>query len=262
MEDTHKPIVPRILYLKAQERLKEIHGSSPRYGKKRQGELACRNFYKKKIVCGDCGATMYLIKSASDAADFVCGRHQTKKTCSRKSTAENAVNDEVLRVIRLHMNVYVDSMEMLRRMNRKAESMQKYDALTKEIQKLHSEMETLAMHRHELYEHYAERLIDAEQYEAFAAKDAAKEKELRKKIGEATEYRRKYDKNYCASKDWEAAIEKYRNIRHLTKNMVDVFVEKVEIFSAGKVTVHLTYDGMLEELVEYTEKREAAENGK
>ena len=262
MEGTHEPIVPRELYLKAQERLKEIHGNSPRYGKKNEGELACRNFYKKKIVCGDCGATMYLIKSTNGTANFVCGRHLTKKTCSRKGISENAVNDEVLRVIRLHMNVYVDSMEMLRRMNRKAESMQKYDVLTREIWKLHHDMESLVVRRQQLYEHYAERMIDAEQYEAFAGRDAAKEKELRKRIGEITEYQKKYDKNYCASKDWEAAIEKYRNIRHLTKKMVDAFVEKIEIFSAGEVAVHLVYDDMLDELVEYTKEREAAENGK
>lgn len=262
VEDTHEPIVPRALYLKAQERLKEIHGRSPKYGKKNQGELACRNFYKKKIVCGDCGATMYLIKNPSGTTNFVCGGHQTKKGCSRKSVSESAVNDEALRVIRTHMNVYVDSMEMLRRMNRKTESMKKYDVLSKEIQRLHHDMEKVAAHRQQLYEDYAERLIDAEQYGAFADKAAAEETELRKRIGEVTEYQRKYDRNYCANRDWEAAIEKYRNIRHLTKKMVDAFVEKIEIFSEGKVAVHLVYDDMLHELVTYTKEREAADNGK
>lgn len=262
VEDTHDPVVPRALYLKAQERLKEIHGSSPKYGKKNGGELACRNFYKKKIVCGDCGATMYLIKNTSGAASFVCGNHQTRKSCNRKSVLETAVNDEVLRVIRVHMNVYTDSMEMLKRMNRKTESMEKYDVLTKEIRRLHGKMEKLAAHRQQLYEDYAERLIDAEQYEAFAEKDAAEEKELRQKIGEITEYQRKYDKNYCASRDWEAAVEKYRNTRHLTKKMVDAFVEKIEIFSAGRVAVHLVYDGMLQELETYTREREAESHGK
>ena len=140
--------------------------------------------------------------------------------------------------------------------------MKKYDVLGKEIRKLHHEMEKLAAHRQQLYEDYAERLIDAGQYEAFAEKDAAAEVELRKRISEITEYQRKYDRNYCAGQDWEAAINKYRNIRHLTKKMVDAFVEKIEIFSGGKVTVHLIYDDMLEELVAYTGEREAADNGK
>ena len=262
VEDTHEPVVPRVLYLKAQERLKQIHENSPKYGKKNEGELACRNFYKKKIVCGDCGATMYLIKNPSGTTDFVCGGHQTKKGCTRKSVSESAVNDEVLRIIRVHMNVYVDSVEMLRRMNRKAENMRKYDVLSKEIRKLHHDMEKVALHRQRLYEDYAERLIDAEQYEAFAERDAAEEAGLRRRINEVTEYQKKYDRNYCADTDWESAIEKYRNTRHLTKKMVDAFVGKIEIFSKGKVTVHLLYDDMLDELVAYTKEREAEENGK
>ena len=261
VENTHEPIVPRVLYLKAQERLKEIHKNSRNYGRKNEGALSCRNFYKKKAVCGDCGASMYLIKSSSGTANFVCGGHLTKKGCSRKSISENALNDEVLRVIRIHMNVYVDSLEMLKRMNRKADSMKKYDVLSKEIQKLHHEMEKLAAHRQQLSEEYAERLIDAGQYETFAEKDAAVEVELRQRIDEVTEYQKRYDKNYCASRDWEAVINKYRNIRHLTKKMVDAFVEKIEIFSAGKVTVHLIYDDMLEKLVAYTKEREAEDDG-
>ena len=113
----------------------------------------------------------------------------------------------------------------------------------------------------QLYEDYAERLIDAGQYEVFANKDATAEAELRKRISEITENKKKYDRNYCADVDWEAAIEKYRNIRHLTKKMVDAFVEKIEIFSAGEVTVHLVYDDMLEELVAYTKEREAGDHG-
>ena len=122
-------------------------------------------------------------------------------------------------------------------------------------------MEKLAAHRQQLYEDYAERLIDAGQYETFAEKDAAVEVELRQRIDEVTEYQKRYDKNYCASRDWEAVINKYRNIRHLTKKMVDAFVEKIEIFSAGKVTVHLIYDDMLEKLVAYTKEREAEDDG-
>ena len=123
-------------------------------------------------------------------------------------------------------------------------------------------MEKVAAHRQRLYEDYAERLIDAEQYEVFADKDAAEEADLRKRINEVTEYQKKYDRNYCADRDWEAAIEKYQNIRHLTKKMVDAFVDKIEIFSAGEVTVHLVYDDMLKELVAYTKEREAADHGK
>lgn len=262
VENTHEPVVSRVLYLKAQERLKEIHKLSAKYGKANEGVLAGRNFYKKKIVCGDCGGTMYLYKNKNGDGYFVCGSHQRKKICTRKTISENAVNDEVLRVIRMHMNAYTDSVAMLERMNRKTESMQKYDVLTQEINKLHRELEKLMQHREQLYEDYAERLIDAGQYEAFADRDAQSETKLREQIAEITEYREKYDRNYCVSQDWKAVIDRYRNIRHLTKNMVEAFVEKIEVFDGGKIAVHLVYDDMLVKLSDYVKEREEEDNGR
>lgn len=262
VENTHEPVVSRVLYLKAQERLKEIHKSSAKYGKTNGGALADRNFYKKKMVCGDCGGTMYLHKRTNGDGYFVCGSHLTKKICTRKSISENAVNDEVLRVIRTHMNAYTDSVSMLERMNRKTQSIQKYDVLTQEINKLHRELEKLMQHREQLYEDYAERLIDAGQYETFADMDAKSETKLRERIAEITEYREKYDRNYCVSQDWKAVIDRYRNIRHLTKNMVEAFVEKIEVFDGGKIAVHLVYDDMLVKLSDYVKEREAEDNGR
>lgn len=50
-------------------------------------------------------------------------------------------------------------------------------------------------------------------------------------------------------------INKYRNTRTLTKEMVKAFVEKIEIHESGSITVHLVYDDMLEELRKYAKER-------
>ena len=52
-------------------------------------------------------------------------------------------------------------------------------------------------------------------------------------------------------------INKYRNTRTLTKEMVNAFVEKIEIHESGSITVRLVYDDMLEELRKYAKEREA-----
>lgn len=43
----------------------------------------------------------------------------------------------------------------------------------------------------------------------------------------------------------------------LTKEMVNAFVEKIEIHESGSITVRLVYDDMLEELRKYAKEREA-----
>lgn len=43
----------------------------------------------------------------------------------------------------------------------------------------------------------------------------------------------------------------------MTKDMIDAFVENIEISSGGAITVHLVYDDMLEELRRYAKERKA-----
>jgi polyhydroxyalkanoate synthesis regulator phasin len=66
-----------------------------------------------------------------------------------------------------------------------------------------------------------------------------------------------YEKNFHTEEEWENLINKYRNTRTLTKDLVDAFVEKIEISADKSITVHLVYDDMLEELRRYAKEREA-----
>lgn len=64
-------------------------------------------------------------------------------------------------------------------------------------------------------------------------------------------------KIFTQRKNGETLINKYRNTRTLTKEMVNAFVEKIEIHESGSITVRLVYDDMLEELRKYAKEREA-----
>lgn len=53
------------------------------------------------------------------------------------------------------------------------------------------------------------------------------------------------------------SYESEKNRETLTKEMVNAFVEKIEIHESGSITVRLVYDDMLEELRKYAKEREA-----
>lgn len=159
------------------------------------------------------------------------------------------------------MNVYLDKVAMIRRLNKKQENIAKYDIFGKEIKRYHKELESLAVNKEKLYEDYVSHIIDAEQYETFKEQDSIKEKELKAKIEELSEYRAGYSINFHTDKEWENIIDTYRNKRKLTKKMVDAFVEKIEIDRNKSVHIHLYYDDMLKKLANYANEREAG-NGK
>ncbi len=104
-------------------------------------------------------------------------------------------------------------------------------------------------------------IIDVEQYKVFKEQDGVKERSLRARIVELSEYRAGYSINFQTDKEWEKVIDAYRDKRKLTKKMVDAFVEKIEVGADRRLTVHLYYDDMLEKLAAYAKERGAG-NGK
>lgn len=257
IEDTHEPVVSKEVFEKAQremERRKASHKASKSPGKY---SVADRNFFGNKIVCADCGKTMYLQRSGNDKAVFNCGSHLLKKQCSSHRVYDTDIYDQVLKVIHTHMNVYLDKVEMIRRMNQRQESIARYDVFGKEIRKCHKELEKLAADKERLYEDYVCHIIDAEQYESFKERDAIREKELKERIDELSEHKAGYSINFHTDREWEEVIDAYRDKRKLTKKMVDAFVEKIEVNADRSIKIHLVYDDMLKELVCYAKEREA-----
>lgn len=257
---THEPVVPAEVYEQAQEemeRRKERRRKPKNPGKY---SVADRNFFKEKIVCADCGKTMYLQRYGRSGAVFNCGSYVLKKQCSSHRIHDTDVYGQVLKVIHTHISVYLDRVEMIRRLNRRQESMEKYDAIGREIRRCHKELEKLAGNRERLYEDYVSRLIDAEQYECFRERDAAREKELQARLEELSADRTGYSADFRTDGEWEKVIDAYRNKRVLTKKMVDAFVEKIEVCADHSLKIRLVYDDMLRELAGYAGER-AAEYG-
>jgi DNA invertase Pin-like site-specific DNA recombinase len=257
VEDTHEPVVSKEMFEKVQkemERRKAEHKTAKSPGKY---SVADRNFFGNKIVCADCGKTMYLQRSGPDKAAFNCGSHMLKKNCSSHRVHDTDVYDKVLKVIHTHMNVYIDKVDMIRRMNERQESIARYDILGKEIRKCHKELNKLAANKERLYEDYVSHIIDAEQYESFKEQDAIREEELKARIEEISEHRAGYAIDFHTDKEWEKVIDTYRHKRKLTKKMVDAFVEKIEVNEDRSINIHLVYDDMLKELVCYAKEREA-----
>lgn len=257
VENTHEPLVAKDVFEKAQgemERRKAEHKAAKSPGKY---SVAARNFFGSRIVCADCGKTMYLQRSGSDKAAFNCGSHILKRQCLSHRIYDTDVYDQVLKVIHTHMNVYLDKVEMIRRLNQRQESIAQYDIFGKEIRKCHKELEKLAAGRERLYEDYVCHMIDAEQYEGFKERDAAREKELKERIEELSGHRAGYSINFRTDREWEKVIDAYRDKRKLTKKMVDAFVEKIEVNADRSIKIHLVYDDMLKELVCYAKEREA-----
>lgn len=260
VENTHEGVVSREIFDKAQEEMKrrnEVPIKNP--GMYKAADL---NLFRGRIKCADCGNTMYLqTHDCGKSLHYVCGGHVLKKTdCSTHYVDAYAVYDETFRVIHAHMNVYTDTVEMIRRLNSRIATIARYDVITREVVRIQTELKKLNSRKSQLYEDYSTGLIDEEQYVEFKERDAKREVRLKARLDEMLNRQAQNDRNYHTDKEWEQIIEKYRCKRKLTKPMVDAFVDSILIENDGSIDVHLRYDDMLEKLVTLAKAKEAGDD--
>ena len=118
--------------------------------------------------------------------------------------------------------------------------MKKYDVYEKAITRQRRELEKVNRKFSELYGDYSEHLINESEYLTLKQQYLLKSEAVKKEIDE----------------DWENLINKYLKCRKLNKELADAFVDKVQVFEDGRISVNLVYDDCLEELLQVKNKRE------
>lgn len=257
VENTHEPLVDKETFEKAQERAKEISDAyfAKEFTKHPPNE---KNLLKGKIVCGDCGKGMRLSPRTTKSYVYFCGTFSDgiNPACSRHKIDQEDVNKAVFAQISNHMRCCIDALRVIRELNARSSGLKKYDVYEKAITRQRRELEKVNRKFSELYGDYSEHLINESEYLTLKQQYLLKSEALKKEIDNLLVSQNLYSKNYKIDEDWENLINKYLKCRKLNKELADAFVDKVQVFEGGRISVNLVYDDCLEELLQVKNKRE------
>ena len=166
------------------------------------------------------------------------------------------VNNAVFAQISNHMRCCIDALRVIRELNARSSGLKKYDVYEKAITRQRRELEKVNRKFSELYGDYSEHLINESEYLTLRQQYLLKSEALKKEIDNLLISQNLYSKNYKIDADWENLINKYLKCRKLNKELADAFVDKVQVFEGGRISVNLVYDDCLEELLQVKNKRE------
>lgn len=255
--DSDEPLVDKETFEKAQERVKEISDAyfAKEFTKHPPNEM---NLLKGKIVCGDCGKGMRLSPRTTKSYVYFCGTFSDgiNPACSRHKIDQEEVNKAVFAQISNHMRCCIDALKVIRELNARSSGLKKYDVYEKAITRQRRELEKVNRKFSELYGDYSEHLINESEYLTLKQQYLLKSEALKKEIDNLLVSQNLYSKNYKIDEDWENLINKYLKCRKLNKELADAFVDKVQVFEDGRISVNLVYDDCLEELLQVKNKRE------
>lgn len=257
VENTHEPLIDKKTFEKVQERVKEISDAyfAKEFTKHPPNEM---NLLKEKIVCGDCGKGMRLSPRTTKSYVYFCGTFSDgiNPACSRHKIDQEEVNKAVFAQISNHMRCCIDALKVIRELNARSSGLKKYDVYEKAITRQRRELEKVNRKFSELYGDYSEHLINESEYLTLKQQYLLKSEALKKEIDNLLVSQNLYSKNYKIDEDWENLINKYLKCRKLNKELADAFVDKVQVFEDGRISVNLVYDDCLEELLQVKNKRE------
>ena len=98
IKNTHEALVSRKDFDEVQEKIGHIVKRVNEARKSNGNNVRDFNFFKQKIVCADCGKTMYLYgKTKGNHRRFYCGNNKLHGKCTPHSITDLEVNDYVLR---------------------------------------------------------------------------------------------------------------------------------------------------------------------
>ena len=159
--------------------------------------------------------------------------------------------------IREHMRLCLDTQAAVRQSNTRGRNMERYDIYGKEAERIKRELQKASEVKAGIFEDYKSGLIDGEQYVEISGKYAGKIKELSVRLEEMLKAQEEYSGGYCVDSGWKAVVDRYLEEDRLTGEMVQAFVDKVEVHEDAGVEIHLKYDDALDRLLSLGAEREA-----
>ena len=251
VEGTHEAIIDTELFDMVQKIMqKEM--------KMTDGE--CAEMLSGFLFCGECGRQMTLQPSYYKGKKY---RYYTCKDCrdegrKTKRVSETKAYTAILEAIRKMAEIAVRVEKLVDEADSLPEQSREVARLDGQMVQLQEEMDRYARLKSGLYEDYSSGILSREEYMDYSQMYKKKIDNAKESLRRVAEERRTVVANYEEAK-WIQTFKKYRNLTSLERPILCELVEKVLVFSDGRMEVVFKDTNSIEGTLEafgYEEPRE------
>lgn len=212
VEGTHEGIVSIEDFQKAQATFFKYKKSQPSTIKRYNA-----------FVCGHCGRKLSYSK---DRKKLICryGESNPNASCYKAAYPAEKIRGAVLEALKWHFEQFIDWEEMQERLEKNVHAEQ-------DSQDHEKVLEQIENGKIILYEKYKDGQIDRDEFVAGRDKLKAQAEEIKEKMKEAALRQEGKDE----VKRIGEIVRKYREAKELTKEMEEMFVERVEVYDAEHI---------------------------
>ncbi len=220
VESTHEPIIDRALWDRVQKMISE-HA--------KPFTIGTVGLFAKKARCASCGYVMRSSKSGGRRFLGCPSRHYAKGACEGAFISVNRLEQMVINELRRLNAEYLDMDELTRKVQFRADLLERKEALEGEIATYRGKIEQFSKGVRDLYLDKVKGLIcEADFIEL--SKDFTMQKErLEAQVLECEKQISELNVKITVGDNRRELIEQYVNLEHLTREMVEILIDKIMV---------------------------------
>lgn len=214
------------------------------------------NKYVRKLYCSNCHVPMKRKKNKETRTNdsdyrFYCMhkyKTQIETFCDTESVEESHLDEVVLAVIKKHIKLLIDTRILYDKLKVSSEYRNRVSTLNDNLNILLKRKDRNQYLINSLYENYVLNVIDIDEYYYMKNEYEARQVVIDKDIEDINQKLSKLNKSTSSIDRFDKAVRKFKRCRKVTREMIQVFINKIEYTNADNITIKLNFIDEINEI--------------
>lgn len=220
VEGTHEPIIDKDLWDRTQELIQQR--AKPFIG----GEIG---LFAKKAICMYCGYTLRSSKHHNEHYLRCPTRYASQEACQGCMVSVNTLEKAVLEELHKLNEQYLDEERLGEQANFNHRTLEQIEACKKQIAEYQKKISECSGHVKALYADKTKSIITEDEFVELSHGFHADKEHLSKLVVDTQKQIAVLQKKLEQSDNFRALVRQYTDAEHLTREMVDILIDHIEV---------------------------------
>lgn len=238
VEGMHEPVISRDTFEQAQELMKRRTRTAGS-----RSEVKKVSPYAGILVCGDCG---YNLQRVTCRDGYECGSYHKKGNAVcyshfiKKEILDAIIKNEMQRQAKLTLEES-DKNEIRKAADRTEEVQRRREEADRRIACLQKELSGVLGYQKKTYEHYADGILDKEEFLFYKAEYEKQSRDIQKTIRQAELEKEGFGEAGGTYENWIETFIRYGTLPEITREIVTELIEKIIVNGDGSMDLMFRY---------------------
>ena len=251
VENTHEAIIDRKTFEKVQD---AIISRDTRVGQ--DGNLS---IYAGHIKCADCGRSMMKRLCHNEKGEqrgyfyYACTTYvrKSKDLCTRHSIRSDKLEKAVFEAIKLQISLVLNANNVIKEINKSKKLNYKMETISNNITRQEKELDKYNKLKKASYEDWKLGIITETEYFEYAKEYSSKVKQIEAILQKLYSEKANANSNNNEDEEWINDFLKNKNIKTLSKQVIDELVENIYVHEGGNITIKFKFQDEYQNAVNY-----------